>query len=518
MPRSNRALIRSLALTPSLSANSRRVIPSEIVTVPTGGALRNESSLPPSAWMFSSSRRWARRLRRALGEMSSSSSRSLSEPLNTVRFGSGAMRGGTLPFGFLAPRRSRSDGRSDREGGGAPGRLGVSGRGPTGEVGRGRVPVSRNTGFEGRCAPVALGAVPTGLPIGGAGGAGTGGLTGAAATGAVTAGAAWGAATAGASRGVSTTSAGRRACASAAAAAAAVRARSGRSLAGSVWMRGSTFWIRVRGRPGRSGLTIGRRAATGGGAWVRLRCTSAGAGSSRKITSRGWGNFLPWMIAWRISESMWASSPSTRTPIDFSLKTRSWFEMLSIRARSWTRIFPMVAQCSLSLPRCGSASGLVVALGSFGLGRLSFGIGGRGVRGPLALAVLESPGESGHEVVVGHRFAARRRGPLEPGGELRGRGVRAQLGLLLGPGEQCLSGLGLDAGDRRQCALLRAQELVDGAVAGLGEQVGGLRVDAGCLGDLRRFHLFRLGGAEGRLEHAGERVGDLVLDVGLEIG
>ena len=48
----------------------------------------------------------------------------------------------------------------------------------------------------------------------------------------------------------------------------------GRSDIGIVWMRGSTFWISVRGRCGRSGLGAGRRAgAAGAGAGAGARPT-----------------------------------------------------------------------------------------------------------------------------------------------------------------------------------------------------------------------------------------------------
>jgi hypothetical protein len=101
--------------------------------------------------------------------------------------------------------------------------------------------------------------------------------------------------------------------------------RSGLSDMGMFWIRGSTFWISVRGRCGRSGLAAGRRAGAGAGAGPARRFAAAAgaAGSSRRITSRGCGSFLPCRIAWTMSVSMLASSPSTRTPMDFSLKTRS---------------------------------------------------------------------------------------------------------------------------------------------------------------------------------------------------
>ncbi len=49
MPRSKSSLIRSRARTPSLSANSRSVMPSLMVIGPLGAALRNASTLPSSA-------------------------------------------------------------------------------------------------------------------------------------------------------------------------------------------------------------------------------------------------------------------------------------------------------------------------------------------------------------------------------------------------------------------------------------------------------------------------------------
>ena len=103
-------------------------------------------------------------------------------------------------------------------------------------------------------------------------------------------------------------------------------AAAGRSLTGMVLMRGSMRWMSWRGRVGRSGLSAGRRCAT-----PRF---GSGAGSSRRMTSRGPASFLPWRMAWIASVSMIASSPSTRTPIDFSLNTRSWFAIPMSRASS----------------------------------------------------------------------------------------------------------------------------------------------------------------------------------------
>jgi hypothetical protein len=53
-----------------------------------------------------------------------------------------------------------------------------------------------------------------------------------------------------------------------------------------VRIRDSAFWIMVLGRAGRSGLTGGRRS-------VRRRRLSSACGSSRRMTSRGWGSFFP---------------------------------------------------------------------------------------------------------------------------------------------------------------------------------------------------------------------------------
>jgi hypothetical protein len=122
----------------------------------------------------------------------------------------------------------------------------------------------------------------------------------------------------------------------------------GRSPIGSDWIRGSIFWISVRGRSGRSGFAGARRTGCGGGVPRRraVPAASVTAGASRRMTSRGWGSFLPCRMAEMMSVSMWASSPSTRTPMDFSLKTRSWLEIPIIRARSWTRTFPIFLTCS----------------------------------------------------------------------------------------------------------------------------------------------------------------------------
>ena len=63
MPRSNSTLIRSRAFTPSLSANSRSVMPSESVIAPAGASFLKVSTLPASSSAFFWS---ARRRRRAV--------------------------------------------------------------------------------------------------------------------------------------------------------------------------------------------------------------------------------------------------------------------------------------------------------------------------------------------------------------------------------------------------------------------------------------------------------------------
>lgn len=125
-------------------------------------------------------------------------------------------------------------------------------------------------------------------------------------------------------------------------------------LAGRVLIFGSTFWIKVRGRVGRrGGKAVVRRATGAGGAATPVRRTCGGAPSgveSSMMTSRGEASFLPARIACRISLSTAASSPSTRTPMERSLNTRSWCETPIIVARSVTRIFPIGAVVLLADP------------------------------------------------------------------------------------------------------------------------------------------------------------------------
>ncbi len=144
MPRLNSEFIRSRTRTPSFSANSRRVIPSLIITAPAGLSFLKVRTLPPSASSFFSS---VRRRRRPLIEAASSpSSRSSRVPLKLVRFSSPGERwpGFLVPFFFLsrsicscirsAARRFCSSVESSDCTGCWPGRVGA---GPPGRVGAG---------------------------------------------------------------------------------------------------------------------------------------------------------------------------------------------------------------------------------------------------------------------------------------------------------------------------------------------------------------------------------------------
>src|SRR4029453_5479282 len=129
-----------------------------------------------------------------------------------------------------------------------------------------------------------------------------------------------------------------------------------------------------------------------------------------------------------MSVSMCASSPSTRTPMDFSLKMRSWLEIPIIFARSWTRSFPISSRyssrCGLLRPTAqgGHAEpplqklrlGVVRAdllgrhLALFRLIAARLG-GGR----PLLLALGEGAAQGRHEVLVAHGRRRRLGGRLE---------------------------------------------------------------------------------------------------------
>src|SRR3954468_4814961 len=147
-----------------------------------------------------------------------------------------------------------------------------------------------------------------------------------------------------------------------------------------------------------------------------------------------------------MSVSICASSPSTRAPMDFSLKTRSWLEIPIIFARSWTRIFPIYSRDSskplVSGPSLSGVLGLLLLGGDLLrlLGRpvaAEHGRGRRHVAAALMLALREGAAEGRHEGLVPHRGPA---GGRRPGGP---EGTDVQVGhpllpQLLRPGDQTL--------------------------------------------------------------------------------
>ena len=111
------------------------------------------------------------------------------------------------------------------------------------------------------------------------------------------------------------------------------------------------LWTTCRRRFGRIGPVGGLRLEIG-----RRRGAAGGAARSRRMTSR-WGPaiFLPSSRALMMSVSIIASSPSTRTPIDRNLNSRSCSATFIRLARSWSRIFAMessvpLASCRLRRP------------------------------------------------------------------------------------------------------------------------------------------------------------------------
>src|SRR3954468_3047668 len=184
-----------------------------------------------------------------------------------------------------------------------------------------------------------------------------------------------------------------------------------------------------------------------------------------------------------MSVSICASSPSTRAPMDFSLKTRSWLEIPIIFARSWTRIFPIYSRDSskplVSGPSLSGVLGLLLLGGDLLrlLGRpvaAEHGRGRRHVAAALMLALREGTAGARHEVLVRHRRTGG--GGCRLGGP---EGTDVQVGhpllpQLLRPGDQALGLLAVEILDlqRQQRLRLRVGQGLDFAVARLLELVG----------------------------------------------
>ena len=212
---------------------------------------------------------------------------------------------------------------------------------------------------------------------------------------------------------------GCRRCPPSAAAPAAAGCRNRRSEAGrsgtGIVLDARLDLLDHRPRAGRA-QRVGRPdAARRGGAraaGARLRAPRAGCGACSVVHDdfAGRGQLLALQDGLQdVRLDLPASSPSTRTPIERSLKTRSWWAIPIIVARSWTRI---LLPHALWLPRVrATGSGRRTPLGSLPL---------RSAASPPALSLaaasassasarlgrsdlLEGARQRRHEVLVAHR-------------------------------------------------------------------------------------------------------------------
>ncbi len=322
----NRSWIRSLALTPSFSANSRTVIASETITGPSGFFSLNGRTFPSTRFSLRFLRRWARlgwaALAAAGPAISSSSSSSSILPRNAARSSSSSARAGRFFFAALGrrPPRARRDLR--RRPSSWPAFRPRPSASPWLSPRRPLRGLAAAAGFSVAALASAALAGPSAALFGAASAAASARLLGRGLR------PAWPPPRPG---GASFTS--------------GAFFGSSFSRVGIASILESTLRITVRGRLGRSGLVGGRRRGARRDGFGAVACAS----SSRRMTSRGWGSCFPFKIACSVSVSMWASSPSTRTPMDFNLKMRSWLGRFIIFARSWTRIFPISVTRLLSL-------------------------------------------------------------------------------------------------------------------------------------------------------------------------